>query len=99
MAIELITSDKKQPLWYAACNGIATYSKNGYFCNGGIMSFDDEMKQCWENRNKIMLHIEGLRQKGVEKISINDICSKLKLTKGFITFVLIKEFGELEEEN
>lgn len=97
MAIELIDSDKKQHAWYAACNGVATYSHNGYFCDGGSMSADDEMKHCWENRNKILSMIERLRQKGDERVSVQDICTETKLTEDFVTFVLEDEFDELED--
>lgn len=87
------------PRWYAACNGVARYSHNGYFCDGGSISENDEMKHCWKNRNRILLMIEGLRQNGEERVSVKRICIETNLTEEFVTFVLKDEFDdELEEE-
>ena len=98
MSIELINSNKKQPFWYAACNGVAAFSPSGYYCDGGAIPKNDELKQCWNNRTEVLKYVESLRQKGIEKVSVPDICKELKLTKEFVTFVLENEFGELEEE-
>ena len=98
MSIELINNEKKQPFWYATCNGVATYSPNSYYCDGGALSPHDEMKQCWKNRDRVLVFVESLRQKGIEKVSVLDICKELELTEGFVTFVLEDEFGSLDEE-
>ncbi len=95
--IKLINNDKKQPFWHAACNGVIFFSHNGYYCDGGLLPEPDEMKQCWNNRAKVLRYVESLRQKGIEKVSVPDICKELKLTETFVTFVLEDEFGELEE--
>uniref|UniRef100_A0A6M3XF96 Uncharacterized protein n=1 Tax=viral metagenome TaxID=1070528 RepID=A0A6M3XF96_9ZZZZ len=98
MSIELINNKKKQPFWHAACNCVVFFLHNGYYCDGGTISKNDEMKQCWNNRTEVLKYVESLRQKGIEKVSVPDICKELKLTKEFVTFVLENEFGELEEE-
>ncbi len=96
--IELTNSSKKQPLWHTTCNAVLFFSHNSYYCDGGSISENDEMKQCWENRGRILIYVESLRQKGIEKVSVPDICKELKLTEDFVIFVLEHEFGDLDEE-
>ncbi len=98
MTIELINSERIQPSWHAACNGVIFYSTNGYYCDGGTLSPQDEMKECWENRNRVLLYVETQRQRGKEKVTIPEICMELKLTEDFVIFVLEHEFGDLDEE-
>ena len=98
MSIELINSNKKQPLWNAACNGVMFFSHNSYYCDRGTVPKLDEIKQCWKNRNMVLFYVESLRQKGIEKVAVPDICKELKLTEIFVTFVLEAAFGDLEED-
>jgi len=98
MSIELINNGRKQPFWHAASNSVMFFSHNGYYCDGGALSPHDEMKQCWKNRGRVLVFVESLRQKGIEKVSVPDICKELELTVEFVTFVLEYEFGDLEEE-
>lgn len=76
----------------------SVFSPNGYYCDGALLTEHDEMKQRRNNTAKVLRYVESLRQKGIEKVSVPDICKELKLTKEFVTFVLESEFGELEEE-
>ena len=61
------------------------------------MSANDEKKHCWENRNRILEHVNSLIGKK-ELVSVKDISNALRLTESFVIAVLEDEFGDVLEE-
>lgn len=94
---KIVTKDIKEdrPLWSAACNGISFHSPNGYYCDGGVLSLNEEMEKTWDNRNKILKFIETLMGKQ-KSVTVKEVAHKLNLTDEFVFFVLESEFDELE---
>ncbi len=87
-----------KPRWYAACNGVSTFSENGYNCDGASIPSFVEKRTRDENKNRILAHVNSLIGKQ-ETISTKQISEDLKMIEDFVIEVLENEFGDLDSDN
>ncbi len=87
-----------KPRWYAACNGVSTFSENGYYCDGASIPSFVEKRTRNENKNRILAHVNSLIGKQ-ETISTKQISEDLKMIEDFVIEVLEDEFGNLYSDN